>query len=598
MSDERSQRRESIPLERRLLYLSGLRVLMVTLLLGSAIVVNINDVKSFADPSYVVMASMIVATYVASIVYALVIKTGRFLVTVGYVQLVGDVLLAAGLIMLTGGAQSVFSFLLYLSIINGAAVLGRTGAFTIATLSSLVVVGLLVMRLGGFEQLLSSSNVQALTSPTPIYATVVNIFGFYGVSALSGWLAKRLDEQGVELRRRELDIEELRKLYHDILASISSGVVTLDSDGVVLLVNESAQEILSCVPEDVFGLDVREAIPELGPAVEVLLASNDNAGGSDRWQGWLTRGFDSTEIFLGVTVSPLRRTNGEVYGHILAMKDLTHIQQMERRVQQKERLAAVGQLAAAIAHEIRNPLASISGSVEMMEDMVDDGDESRTLMRIVLREIDRLNQLIGDFLEYAGPNAEIREDFDIHELLEDITSLFVHDKNLLGEIQVEVDLDKIEGCIIEGDPGAWRQVIWNLLRNAAEALEHKGHISIVASLVSGVERKLGWSVDEVAREEVPNLVCVRIRDDGPGMSEEVSERVFEPFFTTKSKGTGLGLATVGRIVSEHRAYISLESKPGQGTTFVLLIPLSVADPQVDAGDVRDTLSEASSPWLQ
>jgi len=590
-----------VSLQRRLLWLSVLRVLTVTLLLGSAIVVNVNDLDSFADPTYLTMASMIIATYVASIVYALLLKASRGLSTLAYVQLVGDMALASGLIVMTGGAQSVFAFLLYLTIINAAIVLGRSGAFTMATLSSLLFVGLLLQRLGllGF---LSAGVDPRLTSPTPIYSTIVNIIGFYLISSLAGWLAKRLAEQGTELRRRELDIESLRRLHEDILGSISSGVVTVADDGHILMINRSAAELLAYRPSEVFGRPVAEAVPELADAARFLLidAPDDtlSRGRVERWEGWATRHTDGLELFLGVSSSQLRDGTGRVYGHILAMKDLTQIRDMELRFQQKERLAAVGQLATAIAHEIRNPLASISGSVEMLEEFSDPTDERRSLMNIVMREIARLNTLIGGFLDYAGPRREIREPVVVAVVLEETLELCRHDTDLLKQARLEAELDGLDHAVVLGDAQALRQVVWNLLRNGAEAIQGPGTLSVRTRRTRGLLRDGRW-LDGGAAQHGADLLEISVTDTGAGIPQDQLDRIFQPFFTTKPRGTGLGLATVNRIIEDHNGQIDVRTALGQGTTFSVLLPLQRLDATVALVDapvpIRDTVPVEDPP---
>ncbi len=557
------------------------RVLMVTVLLGSAIAVNAGEPTGFGDASYATLAGMIVATYAATIAYALLVRRGRGLVPLAYVQLVGDVALAAGLIELTGGVQSAFAFLLHLIIVNAAIVRGRTASFTMATLSSAVFVAMLLERLGVLPALTTPD--YPLTSPSAAaYATAINIFALYAISGLAGWLAKRLAEQGNELRRRELDIEDLRVLYGDILASISSGVLTLDDAGRILLLNRSAEEVLGRRLDDVYGRPAVEAFPELSEALNVVITPDLHRTGAagprerEGWEGWVVRSADGEERFIGVTRSALRDASGREYGHILGMKDLTQIRQMERRIHRQERLAVVGKLAAAIAHEIRNPLASISGSVEMMQDILQEDEDVQSLMGIVMREIDRLNGLLSEFLEYAGPRRSARHMVDAFELLHETVQLFRNDARLLEHIQVEIDLADAEGVTLIGDGQALRQVVWNLLRNAAEAIQPPGRITFRATRRVATRFEGLWCLVDAPDGRAPNLLRVEVCDTGAGMNDEVRERIFEPFFTTKPRGTGLGLATVNRIVEDHEGQIDVESAPGEGATFTVSLPLATS----------------------
>jgi two-component system sensor histidine kinase PilS (NtrC family) len=234
---------------------------------------------------------------------------------------------------------------------------------------------------------------------------------------------------------------------------------------------------------------------------------------------------------------------------VVNFQDLTELRKMEKSVRQAERLAVLGGLAAGVAHEIRNPLASISGSIELLHQMPQADEDSRALMSIVLREIDRLNGLLTDLLDYANPRPIKLAPLDLVELVRDTVRVFENDPNLAGVDVVLVGDDRLRPVPMTGDAAKLRQVLWNLLRNAAEA---------------------GGTVEvEVVPREVD--VEIRVRDDGPGISAEHRSRIFEPFFTTKARGSGLGLATVHSLVTDHRGTITFESHDS-GTCFTVRLP--------------------------
>jgi two-component system sensor histidine kinase PilS (NtrC family) len=257
------------------------------------------------------------------------------------------------------------------------------------------------------------------------------------------------------------------------------------------------------------------------------------------------------ELTIGVTVSPLRDVKDQVIGRIVNFQDLTELRRLEQQTRLQERLVTVGQLAAGIAHEIRNPLASISGSIELLKQAPQSSEDDRTLMTIVNREISRLNGLIGDLLDYANPRPPRPVDFDLGLLVEETLQVARGDQ-AFGDVEVTAHVDK--PLSITADPAKLRQVLWNLVRNAADAASAGG------KHVKGVAR-------------APNDdVILEVSDDGPGIPPAQLERIFDPFYTTKDKGTGLGLATSHAVVAEHGGRIDVVSEVGNGTKMVVTVP--------------------------
>jgi two-component system sensor histidine kinase PilS (NtrC family) len=264
---------------------------------------------------------------------------------------------------------------------------------------------------------------------------------------------------------------------------------------------------------------------------------------------------DGNVRHLGLSATPLSDHTGEIIGRVLHFTDLTELRRMRAQVERTERLATIGRLAAGIAHEIRNPLASISGSVEILRSLPGADVDTRQLIDIAVREVDRLNALITDLLDYARPRAEERQRLDLGEIVIEIAKAFEHERRAAD---VRMDVQAEPGAGIDGAAGQIRQVVWNLVRNAAEAMPHGGNIQV-----------------RVEREEQSHgdpVTVLSVSDSGVGISREDRERIFEPFFSTKRGGTGLGLATVARVVEDHRGTIETVSEPGRGTAFILRFP--------------------------
>jgi len=257
------------------------------------------------------------------------------------------------------------------------------------------------------------------------------------------------------------------------------------------------------------------------------------------------------DLVIGVTVSPLRDVRDQIVGRVINFQDLTELKRLEAHARRTERMATVGQLAAGVAHEIRNPMASIAGSIELLEQSPQTSEDDRQLMTIVQREVQRLNVLIGDLLDYANPRAKQTVDFDLGTLVNETVQVARGDKNF-ADVELTASID--QPLAIHADPAKLRQVVWNLIRNAADAASSGGkHVRVEA------------------RKTTQGAV-VSVEDDGPGIPESLVGRIFDPFVTTKQKGTGLGLSIVRRAVEAHRGTITVDSTLGVETVFTIRLP--------------------------
>ncbi len=448
------------------------------------------------------------------------------------VQPAWDVGYATVLVFLSGGAFSPFASLYPLAITGAAIVLHRKGALVTATASS-AAYGLLVgLQAGGFLHPLNPFPLPETAGGKILLQLGFNLLAFYAVAILSGYLAEELRRADQSLQQARDEVLHLEYLKDAILQSLGSGLVALDRSGRVLFHNRWAEELLA-------------------------RAGHRLAAGED-----LTRLFDVTggvrnevsfqdgELVVGYSVSPLQDPDGTPQGHILIFQDLTEVKRLEAELGRADRLAAVGRLAAGLAHEVRNPLASLSGSVEMLRHSLEPSGESADLFDIVLRETERLNRLVTNFLLYARPGRVQPSGVVLKDLVDQTGFFFAH-----GEGRTGFSLDnQVPGDLaLRADPDQLEQVFLNLFRNSREAAP------------AGVT----VTVDAVRRD---GEIQVTYRDDGPGMDPTEAERAFEPFFSRKEGGTGLGLATIHRIVQNHAGTVSLETLPGAGVTFRLRFP--------------------------
>jgi two-component system sensor histidine kinase PilS (NtrC family) len=581
-ADEASRR--DAGLSEKLEWLMLFRLVLVTFLLGSAVVVNVNDVESFGDPSYVAIVSLIVGTYVATIAWAWWLRRVDNLRRLAYAQLVGDAVLAAGLVLLTGGIDSIFTFLFFLTIFNGAVLLGRPGAMFAASCSSLGLAAIVVLQFGDFDIVHDvMPERHGFPEQLPIYALIIHLVGFFTVAALSGTLAEKLGQVGSELERRQLDIRELRALNENIVRSLSSGLITLDLDGNTIFFNAAAADITGYAFSDINMRPLVEVIPALS---DVVAAAPSVVGlaARPRFEAALVRP-DGREVYLGISISPLRNARGDLTGYIMIVQDVTELKTMRDAILRQEHLSAIGKLSAAIAHEIRNPLAAISGSIQMLGLSAGASDEDRTLMEIVVREVDRLNTLIEDFLAYARPGAVRRREVRVGEILRDAVTLLARDEALSGGVEVEFAEGAVETAdeiSLHADSSQVQQVLWNLLRNACEAMPGGGTIRIDVALAHDLRSGR-------------DVVTIAISDTGPGLPSTVLDNLFEPFFTTKEGGTGLGLATCHRIVTSHKGTLTAENPEGGGARFTITLPIEATTPTREATTSVEVFSALVDP---
>jgi two-component system sensor histidine kinase PilS (NtrC family) len=319
---------------------------------------------------------------------------------------------------------------------------------------------------------------------------------------------------------------------------------------------------------EVFNKTLEEAFPHSD-------IPDDVKKGPSRWET-VFRTEDGADLHLGFSVSTLKDSKGMNRGKILIFQDLTRFKEMEEQVRRAEKLAAIGQLAAGIAHEIRNPLASMSGSIQLLRKELKSSHDSKRLMDIVLRETDRLNVLISEFLLFAQPSHKQRDSMDVKGLIEDTLDLFIHNPEWKKGITLRKSLET--GVCLNANPTQLQQIIWNLVVNAVEAMPEGGTLTITSRMVNGFQDI--WEKQSPERNQGGKMKStgtpyaeISIGDTGTGIHPADFNRIFDPFFTTKESGTGLGLAIVYRIVEDYQGNISVKSEPGKGTIFTVRLPL-------------------------
>jgi len=535
-------------------YLMLFRVAVATMLLLSVVVValSLDSLETLYGPFGRFVFALLAMTYIATLAYALTLKRLKHPIRFAYVQVAVDLALVSLLVHATGGAQSAYTFLYLIDVVAVALLPRRFGVVGVATASAVLMI---VTSLIGYFRLVPALPGQTvfpwdLTRQELLFRLVVYLAGVVSVGALGSTLSTQTRRAGERLARHQQMAGDLALLHQNTIRCLSSGLVTVTLEGAITSINEAACDILGVTEFAALGQPLAQRIPNLKPVLDEV-----GPVGSVRRHEVDAIRVDGSERRLGVSATPLSDHTAKIIGRVIHFQDLTELRRMEQAVQRSERLASIGRLAAGIAHEIRNPLASISGSVEVLKSLPGADTETRQLVDIAVREVDRLDRLISDLLDYARPRTEERQPLDLGEVATEIGKALEHERR---DRNINVVVDAEPGVGIDGASGQIRQVLWNLIRNAIDAMPSGGSLRMATSLeeVSGGQRE----------------AVLTVSDTGVGIPKEDLDRIFEPFFSTKPNGTGLGLATVARIVEDHRGNIDMHSDRGKGTTFTLRFP--------------------------
>lgn len=510
--------------------LIAFRVVFVTLLLGSSFLFR--EYEKF--PYIHELSYLIISLYVVTIIYSLLLGRIKNLVAFAYTQLMLDVIFEIMLIYITGGIDSWFSFTLILTVISSSIVLNKRAGFIIATLSSILYGILINLQFYRFLPLTSGGMME---EKDYLYKIFAHIISFYLTAFLSGYLSSRLEKTVQKLEEKDLDLRDLEFFNKEVLESLPSGLFTTDLSGNVLIFNRAAERITGVKKESIIGQRIDSVLPFFKfPFSE------------GRKEEMIT--VKGVQKIIGLTISMLKGLAESTKGFIVIFQDLTQIKKLETEIKQKEKWAAIGELSSNIAHEIRNPLASLKGSIEMLKENSVPQNYKERLMEIALNEMDRLNRIITDFLTYSRPTPPEFKKFDLHELLDETIELLRNVEQNKESVSIRKDYDGV--VEVNADPKKMRQVFWNLGINSVEAMPEGGELVVST-------RNTGGSIE------------ITFQDNGMGIDRENVEKIFYPFFTTKEQGTGLGLAIAYRIVEEHGGRITVESSPGIGTTFRIIL---------------------------
>ena len=546
------------------------RVIVITFLWAALVVVElIGD----PTPSRLPLTYIILLTYALTVLYALGLRQQLDLERVYRLQVWVDLLIETAIVQSTGGLDSGFVFLYLLSIIAAGIALPGRSIFGVAAGASVLYGLLAYLDFNAIRHPLPSPfTLRSETTPSGsyvLYATLLRMTAFWVVALLSRYLAESLRQTGQVLQEQTAHLIGLRAFHENVVNSMSSGLLITDMSGRVVSSNRTAERILLLTPGARHGWLVQEVLSCIDLDDSVQKAETLDQG-LNRVEGVFERR-DGKKITLGISYSPLRDDKGTVHGLIFNFQDITSIRAMEVEIKRGEQLAAVGRLSAAIAHEIRNPLASISGSIQLLRDELVLDEPNQRLMDIVAREIERLNAIITDFLAYARPRPLQYTDVNIHKLISGTLDLLCNGLPEGSAVTMRTEFMSPVATIAV-DPQGVRQVIWNLCLNALEAMCHQGTLTVRTAVQALLNTSYRSHMEPLTATQE---LLIEVIDTGPGMSLEVKEKIFEPFYSTKDGGTGLGLATVDRIIYNHKGRVEVDSQLGYGTTIRIHLPLLV-----------------------
>jgi two-component system sensor histidine kinase PilS (NtrC family) len=533
--------------------LMAVRVVVVTTLLLAALIIQytVRDVLILPLNYLYTTAGVCYALTLVYIALAMSVPSRNVNLMI---QIAGDLGVETLLVYFTGGLDSPFSFLYLVSVITASMLLYRRGGMLAASCATILYGALVdLMYYSVLPMPEQSLFLPTAWSASRLYINMgANFAGFYATAFLTSFLSEKLQRTSAELDANRQNLAELRALNQNVVESIPSGLITVTPQGTASFINPAGAAILQASPLAILG----RHIVELGFFTDdewTGVRAQLDAGRIDR------RELDEALVAghrrsIGFAVSPLTTLEGTSAGYTLIFQDLTEMKKLEAELRLKDRMAAVGELSAGIAHEIRNPLAAIAGSVQILKNSKSLTPQEQRLMSIVLKESERLNKSISDFLRFVRPQEKKPIEFDVAASLSETLDLLANSPELHERHQIRREIAPPSFPLI-GDADLIRQVFWNLARNAVQAMPNGGVLTVRTQVENGSY----------------NIVFA---DSGRGMSEVDMQRLFQPFRTNFPSGTGLGMAISYRIVQEHGGRIEVSSREGRGTAITVALPVN------------------------
>jgi len=536
-------------LERNLRWYIAVRVVAVTSVLLPFLLVVLARPDSFPAEATHYARLLASTTFAATLLYIGLLRLlRRHLVVHAYIQFLGDLLLVTVMVYYLGGVASPFSLLYLVIIAVASTLLRRRAGVTVASFAFLLYATLtlslsarLLPAMEGMTEVVSGWRVA--------YNLVVHFLGFYAMALLTSFLARDATRAERELEVKSERLADLQIVHRDVIQSISSGLITTDLTGAITSINQAGLAILRQPDDRLIGAPVSESGLVSAGQWSDMTAAGEQLG---KLRVEVQLPYDGDSAYIGFSISRLNDAFGAHRGYILIFQDLTGWRRMQEELRMKDRMAAVGELAAGLAHEIGNPLAAISGSVQMLSSALPRDASQRRLIDILLKESHRLDRTIKGFLRFARPRERSSLPFDVARLLSENMELLGNSEEVSPRHHLELDLEPPSARLV-ADPDQVSQIFWNLARNALRAMPDGGTFRLVGRLDGDAYR-------------------LQVVDTGRGMSAAQRSNLFHPFQSFFDGGTGIGMAIVYRIVEDHGGRLRVDSAPGGGTTITVELP--------------------------
>jgi len=533
-----------------------LRVVVVTFLLGVAGFIQIKGTQQLAPPGIPHVFSIIIVIYFLSLLYVLIFKSTKNLKINIYAQALCDIVIVTALVYVTGGIESVYSVLYQLVIIYSALFLGRKGGLVAASACSLLYGLMLDFEYYTVLPVYGSATIYNYSAGYVLSRIFIHVVSFYIVALLVSFVVEQEKRSRSLLTEKESEFDRLDLFHKSIIENVNAGIITTDLMGNIKSFNRTAAEISGYTLSEVKDRPIDDFFPGIFEMMGKVKGENTKGNLTKRGE-IVVSDRNNREIVLGFSVSSLMSSSDERIGDIVIFQDLTATKDMEKEVEKSKNLALIGEMAAGLAHEIRNPLTAVSGSIQLLRRNLDLDETDSRLMNIILRGRDQLENLISNFLLLARPNMNDRVEMALETVMDEVIESLRYSPEWNDETRVKTQYGNTPE--IFGNRTEIKQMIWNLVLNAVQAMPDGGTLNVKA--------------EEIVSDDGKPFVEICISDTGHGIEKDNEERIFTPFYTTKERGTGLGLAIANRIAESHGGKIRIWSEVGKGTFCRVRLPL-------------------------